>query len=94
MRSLLGVALVIALGGVDMFKWMRTRHKATPSIAENADRLAKSSDQGETPSDPDPIEELVRIVGETHVVDAHPRRHARVWRRPARTAARIVGNRK
>ena len=50
-----------------MFKWPRGfREKAKP-IAQDANRIvSKSSEQGEPPCAVDPIEELVRIVGQTH----------------------------
>ncbi len=60
-----------------MFKWLRNRREATRSVAEDANRiLAKSRDQSEPPSDPDPIAEFVRIVGEAHAVDPADSRSA------------------
>src|SRR5271165_3970191 len=48
-----------------MFKWLRGLREETKPIAADANRIiAKSSEQGEPPCDVDPIEELVRIVGE------------------------------
>ena len=53
-----------------MFKWLRGLREATKPIAKDANRIAaKSSERGEPPPDPDPIKELVRIVGEAHAVD-------------------------
>ena len=49
---------------LSMLKWLRRRREARRRAVEDAARLAKRSDQSEPRSDPDPIEELVRIVGE------------------------------
>ncbi len=50
-----------------MFKWLRGLREVTKPIAEDANRIvAKSSERREPPCDVDPIEELVRIVGEAH----------------------------
>ena len=48
-----------------MFKWLRGLREETKPIAAEANRIGpKSSERGEPPCDVDPIEELVRIVGE------------------------------
>jgi hypothetical protein len=47
-----------------MLKWLRRRREAAQRAAEDASRLRKRSDHAELPSDPDPLEELVRIVRE------------------------------
>jgi hypothetical protein len=50
-----------------MFKWLRGLRQETRLIAADANRMvAKSSEWGEPPCYVDPIEELVRIVGEAH----------------------------
>jgi hypothetical protein len=49
-----------------MFKWLRWSREETKPVAEDVDRIvAKSSEQGEPPWYVDPVEELVRIVGQT-----------------------------
>jgi hypothetical protein len=48
---------------LNMLKWLRRRREARRRVVEDTARLAKRSDEGEPRSDPDPIEELVRIVG-------------------------------
>jgi hypothetical protein len=59
--------------GKRMFKWLRRQRSATKPVTADAYRIvAKSGNQTEPPSDPDPIEKLVRIVGESHADD--PRR--------------------
>jgi hypothetical protein len=62
--------------GKSLFKWLRRRREAARRNAEDAERLRKRNDDGESAPNPDPLEELVRIVGETHVDD--PPRHAAV----------------
>ena len=47
-----------------MFKWLRQRREARQREAVDANRLTKPSNQGEPLSAPDPIEELMRVVGE------------------------------
>ena len=60
-----------------MLSWLRNRREATGSVAEDASRIVpKSSDQGEPPAHPDPIAELVRIVGEPHADDPADSRSA------------------
>ena len=60
-----------------MFKWLRWRRQTTlgaEGVEEHANRIvAKSIDRVEPPSDLDPIAELVRIVGESHLDDPRPR---------------------
>src|SRR5271166_2051059 len=59
-----------AEAGKRMIKWLRTRRETARSGAKDANRIqAKSSERGNPPSDPDPIAEFVRIVGEAHAVD-------------------------
>jgi hypothetical protein len=50
-----------------MFKWLRRRREA-------ADRLRKRNDDGESASNPDPLEELVRIVGDSNASGLRPHR--------------------
>ena len=46
--------------GYGMFKWLRWRGETTRTVAEVANRIvARSSDRGEPPADPDQVEELV-----------------------------------
>jgi len=60
-----------------MFKWLRRRRARARNVAEDADRIvARSGDWSELPSDPDPIAELVRILGESHVDDPRLRSEA------------------
>lgn len=64
-----------------MFGWFRRRREARRSVDETTRRLVKSIDAVEPPPDPDPIEELVRVVGES---DPHPWGVARPRQTPAR----------
>ena len=48
-----------------LFGWLRSRRRAERSVDETTRRLVKSIGADEPPLDPDPIEELVRIVGES-----------------------------
>ena len=58
-----------------MLKWLRGLREKTKPIAEDANRIvAKPSERSEPSCDPDPIVELVRIVGEAHLDD--PRSHS------------------
>ena len=62
--------------GNRMFKWLHWRRESTRSVAEDAYRIvAKSTERGGLPTDPDPIEELLRIVGDTNADGPSPRRH-------------------
>jgi hypothetical protein len=47
-----------------LFGWFRSRGEGRRSVDETTRHLVKSIDAVEPPPDPDPIEELVRIVGE------------------------------
>jgi hypothetical protein len=47
---------------LSMLKWLRRRREARQRVVEDANRLRNQSEQL---SDPDPIEELVRIAGES-----------------------------
>ncbi len=47
-----------------MFDWLRRRCEAARRDAKDANRLRKRSDLAELPADPDPLDELMRIVGE------------------------------
>jgi hypothetical protein len=48
-----------------MFRWLRRSREETKHFAADVIRIpAKSTERGEPPSDMDPIEEHVRIVGE------------------------------
>jgi hypothetical protein len=67
-----------------MFKWLRRRREAALRDAEYAERLRKRNDNGESESNPDPLEELVRIVGEAHVDDPRNRRAVGAHRTGAR----------
>ena len=49
-----------------MLKRLRRRREAARPDAEDAERLRKRNDDGESASNPDPLEELVRIVGESN----------------------------
>ena len=63
--------------GKRVFEWLRLRSRTTQRVAEDADRIvARSADCSEPPSDPDPIAEFVRIVGEAHAVDPADSRSA------------------
>jgi hypothetical protein len=66
-----------------MFKWLRQRREAARRDEGDAERLRKRNDDGESASNPDPLEELVRIVGES---DASGQRRDR--KRPADNALR------
>ena len=60
-----------------MFKWLRGLRAETKPIAADANcTVAKSSERREPPCDVDPIEELVRIVGEAHGDEPRSRNHA------------------
>jgi len=73
-----------------MFKWLRGLRAETKPIAEDANRIvAESSEPGEPPCDMDPIEELVRIVGETHD-DTRSRNDAGAPRIGAVASARVA----
>ena len=48
-----------------LFGWLRSRRRAERSVDETTRRLVKSIGADEPPLDPDPIEELVRLVGES-----------------------------
>jgi hypothetical protein len=48
-----------------LFGWLRSRRRAERSVDETTRRLVKSSGADEPSLGPDPIEELVRIVGES-----------------------------
>jgi hypothetical protein len=58
-----------------MFKWLRRRRAAAQRDAEDAGRLRKRNDDGESASNPDPLEELVRIVRESDASDLRPHRN-------------------
>jgi len=63
--------------GYGMFKWLGRRRETTRRVAGDTDRIvARSADWSEPPSDPDPIAEFVRIVGEAHAVDPADSRSA------------------
>ena len=50
-----------------MLKWLHGLREETKPVAADGTRIvAKSSERGEPPCGVDPIEELVRIVGEAH----------------------------
>jgi hypothetical protein len=71
--------------GKRMFKWLRRQRSATKPVTADAYRIvAKSGNQTEPPSDPDPIEELVRIVGESHADDPRRGNDAGAYRTNAR----------
>ena len=74
------------LGGLDrqgmLFEPERT---PKPTGADDNRIVAKSSERGEPPCDLDPIEELVRVVGEAHALSQ------RCWRSLAR--ARVASAR-
>jgi len=57
-----------------MFKWLRRRREAARRDAEDAERLRKRNDDGESASNPDPLEELVRIVRESNASGLRPHR--------------------
>jgi hypothetical protein len=65
-----------------MLNWLRRRREAGRRDAEDPERLRKLNDDSESASNPDPPEELVRVVGETHVDD--PRRAVHAHRTTAR----------
>ena len=70
-----------------MFGWFRRRREARRSVDETMRHLVKSIDAVEPPPDPDPIEELVRIVGEADPrpwADARPRQISARRARPNR----------
>jgi hypothetical protein len=70
-----------------MFKWLRRLRKTARRVIEDADRIVtKSIERGEPPSDNDPIAELVRIVGGSHVDDPRRRGDAGAHRTGARRA--------
>jgi hypothetical protein len=69
---------------LNMLKWLRRRREARWRVAEDTARLAKRSDEGELRSDPDPIEELVRIVGESDPGERRDRVRPRAIVRSAR----------
>jgi hypothetical protein len=48
-----------------LFGWLPSRRRADRSVDETTRRLVKSIGADEPPLDPDPIEELVRLVGES-----------------------------
>jgi hypothetical protein len=75
---------------LSVLKWLRRRREARRRVVEDAAQLAKRSDEGEPRSDPDPIEELVRIVGES---DAGERRDRVRPRAVVRSARRNVPRR-
>jgi hypothetical protein len=58
-----------------MFKWLRRRREAARRDDEDAEWLRKRGDDGESASDPDPLEELVRIVGESDANGLRPHRN-------------------
>jgi hypothetical protein len=60
-----------------MFKWLRRRREAARRDAEDAERLRKRNHDGESASNPDPLEELVRIVGESPADNRRPQSSAR-----------------
>ena len=65
-----------------MLKWLHCLVSRRRRV-EDENRLAKKSDQGEVPSDPEPIEELVRIVGESEPSEPRARvRQGFLSRRP------------
>jgi hypothetical protein len=57
-----------------LFGWLRSRREAKRSVDEATRRLVKLIDADEPPPEPDPVEELVRLVGESNPrpwVDGH-----------------------
>ncbi len=72
-----------------MFKWLRRRREARRLAAEDANRLTRPSEWGEPLCDPDPIEELARIVGDSDVSD--PRAHGKDAQRNSRRRAKPAG---
>lgn len=69
---------------LSVLKWLRRRREARRRVVEGTTRLAKRSDEGEPRSDPDPIEELVRIVGESDQGERRDRVRPRAVLRSAR----------
>ena len=69
---------------LSVLKWLRRRREARRRAVEDTARLAKRSDEGELRSDPDPIEELVRIVGESDAGERRVRVRPRAIVRSAR----------
>ncbi len=67
-----------------MFKRLRRRCETGRRIAEDAKRLTKANGHGEPLSGPDPIEELVRIVGESEAGERRVRVRPRAVVRSAR----------
>ncbi len=69
---------------LSMIEWLRRRREASRRVVEDANRLRKRADQSEQPSDPDPIEELVRTVGESDAGERRVRVRPRAIVRSAR----------
>jgi hypothetical protein len=67
-----------------MLKWLRRRREAARRDAEDAERLRKRNDDGGSASNPDPLEELARIIGEAQADDPRHRRAVGAHRTGAR----------
>jgi hypothetical protein len=69
---------------LSMLRWLRRRREARRRVVEDANRLRKPAGQSEQPSGPDPIEELVRIVGESDPGERRVRPRPRTGAQSAR----------
>jgi len=76
-----------------MFEWLRRRREAAGRDAEDAEGLRKRNDLAELPADIDPIEELVRILGDSHASDLRPDNDAGAFCRRARPKPALCNNR-